>query len=87
MGTHKLNPIPLFATLAQKAKGSLEQSSVPGNGQPGEEQIFFALLQLELLSGGVMKGKHEAPRVSVKHSHQSNFRQKFSQAGELSGSR
>lgn len=48
---------------------------------------MFALLQPELLSGGVMKGKRESPRVSVKHSHQTNFRKKIYQARELSGFR
>lgn len=80
-----------LATLAQKAEDSLEQRRnflpVPGNGQPGEVHIIFAVLQLELLSGGVMKGKCESLRVSVKHSHQSHFRQKFYQARELSGFR
>lgn len=60
---------------------------VPRNGQPGEVHIIVAVLQLELLSGGVMKRKRESPRVSVKYSHQSNFRQKFYQARELSGFR
>ena len=43
---------------------------------------MFALLQPELLFGGLMKGKCESPRVSVKHSHQTNFRKKI-----LSGKR
>lgn len=60
---------------------------VPRNGQPGEVHIIFTVLQLELISGGVMKGKSESPGVSGKLSHQSNFRQKFYQARELSGSR
>lgn len=68
----------LLATLAQKRKDSLEQRMsflpVPRNGQPGEVHIIFAVLQLELLSGGAMKEKRESPGVSVKHSHQSNFR-------------
>lgn len=53
-----------LATLTQKAKDSLEQRMnflpVPRNGQPGEVRIIFAVLQL--LSGGVMKGKRWVSR-------------------------
>lgn len=48
---------------------------------------MFARLQPELLSGRVMREECESPRVSVKHSHQTNFRKRFYQARDLSGFR
>lgn len=95
MCMQKLDLILLFdGNLSPEAKGPIRrmENELPScswkwSARRRGARVMFALLQPELSSGGVMKRKCESPRVSVKHSHQTNFRQKFYQAKELSGFR
>lgn len=92
MGIKKLDLIPLFTgNPSPEVKGPIRtQNELPScyyrwSARRRGAHVKFALLQPELLSGGVMKRRCETPRVSVKHSHQTNFRQKNFQERELSG--
>lgn len=92
MGIKNLDLIPLFTgNPSPEVKGPVRtQNELPScsykwSARRRGADVKFALLQPELLSGGVMKGRCETARVSVKHSHQTNFRQKKFQERELSG--